>query len=224
MPANAVGGFGFFEFYCGDAQTYHRVLIPDIMTAIDAVADVEDPPALDVRHAAWPGMDRREIELKYWPAASGPSRTLCGADERRRPARNGSAFAGSRKPGGGPRSRPPSSGNTAHWRRRLSRPWNQSSAPGSGSERPVRSVSPPLSTPRHVPPIMRAVGWRPPDLGIRGATEESATHSPCTPLTRQYWSTTAIGSESSPIRQVPDHVPGGSHGLPYPGIQGVIVA
>ena len=64
MPANAVGGFGFFEFYCGDAQTYHRVLIPDIMTAIYAGADVEDPPALDVRHAAWPGMDRREIELQ----------------------------------------------------------------------------------------------------------------------------------------------------------------
>ena len=64
MPANAIGGLGFFEFYCGDAQTYHRGLIPDIMTAIDAGSDVEDPPALDVRHAAGPGMHRREIELQ----------------------------------------------------------------------------------------------------------------------------------------------------------------
>ena len=37
MPANAVGGFGFFEFYCGDAQTYHRVLIPDIIRLLGQI-------------------------------------------------------------------------------------------------------------------------------------------------------------------------------------------
>ena len=64
MPSDAINGFGFFEFYRGDTQTYHRVLVPDILTAIGAGQPVEDPPALDVRHAAWPGMDRREIELQ----------------------------------------------------------------------------------------------------------------------------------------------------------------
>ncbi len=64
MPANAINGFGFFEFYRGDTESYHRVMVPDIMTAIDAGRELEDPPALDVRHAAWPGMDRREIELQ----------------------------------------------------------------------------------------------------------------------------------------------------------------
>ena len=64
MPANAINGFGFFEFFRGDTDTYHRVMVPDILTAIDAGRDLEDPPALDVRHAAWPGMDKREIELE----------------------------------------------------------------------------------------------------------------------------------------------------------------
>ena len=64
LPANAVNGFGFFEYFRGDTQSYHRVLLPDIMSAIDAGGDAEDPPALDVRHAAWPGMDKREIELE----------------------------------------------------------------------------------------------------------------------------------------------------------------
>ena len=64
LPANAINGFGFFEFYRGESETYHRVLVPEILTAIDAGRAVEDPPALDVRHAAWPGMDRREIELQ----------------------------------------------------------------------------------------------------------------------------------------------------------------
>ena len=64
LPANAIAGFGFFEYYRGDSQTYHRVMLPDILTAIDAARTVEDPPALDVRHAAWPGMDKREIELQ----------------------------------------------------------------------------------------------------------------------------------------------------------------
>ncbi len=64
MPANAINGFGFFEFYRGDTGTYHRVMVPDIMTAVDAGRVMDDPPALDVRHRAWPGMDRREIELE----------------------------------------------------------------------------------------------------------------------------------------------------------------
>lgn len=64
MPANAVNSFGFFEYLRGNTQTYHRILVPEILTAIDAGRAVEDPPALDVRHAAWPGMDRREIELE----------------------------------------------------------------------------------------------------------------------------------------------------------------
>ena len=64
LPANAINGFGFFEYYRGDTETYHRVLIPGILTAIDADRAIEDPPSLDVRHAAWPGMDRREIELQ----------------------------------------------------------------------------------------------------------------------------------------------------------------
>ena len=64
LPANAIGGFGFFEFYRGDTESYHRVLIPDILTAIDAGRQMEDLPALNVRHAAWPGMDKREIELQ----------------------------------------------------------------------------------------------------------------------------------------------------------------
>jgi hypothetical protein len=64
MPANAIAGFGFFEYYIGDTGSYHRVLVPDILTAIDAGQPVDDPPALDVRHAAWPGKDKREIELE----------------------------------------------------------------------------------------------------------------------------------------------------------------
>ena len=64
LPANAVPGFGFFEFFRGDDQTYHRVLLSDVMASINAGQGLEDPPALDVRHAAWPGMDRREIEVK----------------------------------------------------------------------------------------------------------------------------------------------------------------
>ena len=64
LPANAIAGFGFFEYYRGDTESYHRVLIPDIQAAIDDGQTVEDPPALDVRHRAWPGMDKREIELQ----------------------------------------------------------------------------------------------------------------------------------------------------------------
>ena len=64
LPANAIGGFGFFEFYRGDTESYHRLLLTEIMTAIDADRELEDPPALDVRHAAWSGMDKREIELQ----------------------------------------------------------------------------------------------------------------------------------------------------------------
>ena len=64
LPANAINGFGFFEYYRGDTETYHRVMIPDILSAIETGRTVEDPPALDVRHAAWPGMDKREIELQ----------------------------------------------------------------------------------------------------------------------------------------------------------------
>ena len=35
MPAKAIDGFGFFEFYRSDTRTYHRVPVPDIITAID---------------------------------------------------------------------------------------------------------------------------------------------------------------------------------------------
>ena len=64
LPANAVNGFGFFEYYRGGTETYHRVLVSDILVAIDAGSPIEDPPSLNVRHAAWPGMDKREIELQ----------------------------------------------------------------------------------------------------------------------------------------------------------------
>ena len=64
LPANAVSGFGFFEYFRGDTQSYHRVLISEIIAAIDGGQAVEDPPALEVRHAAWPGMDKREIEME----------------------------------------------------------------------------------------------------------------------------------------------------------------
>src|SRR5215469_3933913 len=53
-------------------------------------------------------------------------------------------------------------------------------------------------------PIMITVAWAPPDLGMRGITDASATHNFSTPLTLQYWSTTAIGSVSGPILQVPE--------------------
>src|SRR6516225_6439216 len=53
-------------------------------------------------------------------------------------------------------------------------------------------------------PIMITVAWAPPDRGMRGITDASATNNPWMPLTLQYWSTTAIGSESGPILQVPD--------------------
>ena len=64
LPANAVNGFGFFEYFRGDTGTYHRILISDILTAIDTAQPVDDPQPLDVRHPAWPGMDKREIELQ----------------------------------------------------------------------------------------------------------------------------------------------------------------
>ena len=64
LPANAINGFGFFEYFRGDAKTYHRVLLPEILAAIEAEQGVEDPPALDVRHAAWPGTDKREMEVE----------------------------------------------------------------------------------------------------------------------------------------------------------------
>ena len=64
LPANAINGFGFFEYYRGDTETYHRVLVPDILGAMDSGQPLDDPPALDVRHSAWPGMDKREIELQ----------------------------------------------------------------------------------------------------------------------------------------------------------------
>src|SRR6516162_7608090 len=51
---------------------------------------------------------------------------------------------------------------------------------------------------------MITVAWAPPDLGMRGITDASATHKLSTSLTLQYWSTTAIGSVSGPILQVPD--------------------
>ena len=37
-----------------------------------------------------------------------------------------------------------------------------------------------------------------------GITDESATQIPLIPFTRHCWSTTAMGSESGPILQVPD--------------------
>jgi hypothetical protein len=40
-------------------------------------------------------------------------------------------------------------------------------------------------------------------LVTRGKTEESATRSPSTPITRPSGSTTAPGSSGEPIRQVP---------------------
>ena len=71
---------------------------------------------------------------------------------------------------------------------------------------------------------MTTVAWVAPDLGIRGIIDASATHNPCIPLTLQYWSTTDVGSESGPILQVPDTVPGCSHDLAYPAVQSVVVA
>ena len=40
------------------------MLLPDILNAIDEGGAVEDPPPLDVRHPAWPGKDKREIEME----------------------------------------------------------------------------------------------------------------------------------------------------------------
>src|SRR6202035_3640189 len=53
-------------------------------------------------------------------------------------------------------------------------------------------------------PIMITVAWAPPDLGMRGITDASATHRFWIPFTLQYWSTTAMGSPSGPILHVPD--------------------
>ena len=39
-------------------------MVTDILAAIDSDQDMQEPPALDVRHPAWPGMDKREIELE----------------------------------------------------------------------------------------------------------------------------------------------------------------
>ena len=51
---------------------------------------------------------------------------------------------------------------------------------------------------------MITVAWAPPDLGMRGITDASATHRFWMPFTLQYWSTTAMESPSGPILQVPD--------------------
>ena len=71
LPANAVGGFGFFELYRRGTETYHQILVPEILSAIDSDQHVEDPPHLDVRHRAWPGMDKREIELEILACRQG---------------------------------------------------------------------------------------------------------------------------------------------------------
>ena len=116
LPANAINGFGFFEYFRGDTETYHRVMIPDILAAIDAGRAVEDPPALDVRHAAWPGMDKREIELQILARrqraiedALRRAREKKAREERERRRR-------SRRPAGGPRSKPKSRKSTGPWR------------------------------------------------------------------------------------------------------------
>ena len=156
LPANAINGFGFFEYYQGDTETYHRVLVPDILGGIDSGQPMDDPAALDVRHAAWPGMDKREIELQILARAPARNRG-CPAPRqgRRKPAKNGSASGGSRKPGGEPRWKPPSTSSTALWRRRLQRPWRPSLAPGSGSD--------PCST--HVMTIVHATSPTSGDIG-----------------------------------------------------------
>ena len=40
------------------------MLLPDILNAIGERGAVEDPPPLDVRHPAWPGKDKQEIEME----------------------------------------------------------------------------------------------------------------------------------------------------------------
>ena len=70
---------------------------------------------------------------------------------------------------------------------------------------------------------MITVAWAPPDLGMRGITDASATHNPWTPFTLQYWSTTDIGSASGPILQVPDTCLAVPTGLAYPEVQRVVV-
>ena len=135
LPANAINGFGFFEYYRGDTETYHRVLIPGILTAIDADRTIEDPPALDVRHAAWPGMDRREIELQILARRQRAIEDALRRAVRGKPARKESGYAASRRPAGGPKWRPRLKISTVPWRPRSPKRWKLNLDQDSGCNR-----------------------------------------------------------------------------------------
>ena len=64
MPANAIAGFGFFEYYIGDTGSYHRVLVPDILTAIDAGQPVDEPASPRRAPCRLAGQGQAEIELE----------------------------------------------------------------------------------------------------------------------------------------------------------------
>ena len=49
-----------FEYFNGDTREYHRIAVADFVLG----GNTPEPPPLEVRHSAWPGMDATEIRVQ----------------------------------------------------------------------------------------------------------------------------------------------------------------
>ena len=61
FPMRAVGQYDFLEYRDGDTGEYYSVVVADLMAELNGGAEAAHRK-VDVRHAAWPGMSRREME------------------------------------------------------------------------------------------------------------------------------------------------------------------
>ena len=60
FPKRALNSYDFFEYFNGKTGRYYRIPVSDI----NYTTVTPDPEPLDVRHAAWPGKSRREMEIE----------------------------------------------------------------------------------------------------------------------------------------------------------------
>lgn len=63
LPVHALDSYDFFEYLDGASGKYYRVRMADIKRQAQGGRPANHE-VLDVRHRAWPGMDRREIEIE----------------------------------------------------------------------------------------------------------------------------------------------------------------